>query len=127
MKLENLLPEYAQKLGMGKIVPEADGIVTLRFNDEHLVTLEPSLDGEGFYIYSVVGSMPEMEEELARELLGSNLFGKETGHASLGYEPTVGALLLFQFFHHETTDLTAFEKELEKFLGYLAHWKGRLS
>lgn len=123
MKLEDIIVELGDKKGFGKIEPNEAGVYYVVLNVKSVIAIERSLDGIGFYIYSSVGVLPaEREKELGLKALCGNLFGKETGHASLGLHADTRSLILFQYFEEEPLSFIDFENSFDLFLSYQAHW-----
>ncbi len=122
MDLESILREYGERMKLGKLGLDSSGICTLLVED-HLVSFEKSLHHEGFYVYSSIGHIPSgREQELGLMVLEGNLFGKETGRASIGYVGQSRTLVLFEYFDHETTDFTNFSQRFKSFLQHLFYW-----
>lgn len=127
MKLKDLLIEYGRKKGLGKIELEDSGICRVLVNDSSVVTFEMSLDGQGFYIYAIVTSIPpEKERELGIMALKGNLFGRETGQANLGFLPQSRSLVLSHYFEEYSTDYPLFERKFEEFMQYLTYWMNKI-
>lgn len=123
MELENLLKEYGKSKGLGRTLKlDSSGVCTLLVNDQYLVTFEKSLDKEGFYVYSSIGSIPAgKEQEYSLVVLEGNLFGKETGLANIGYMSQNRTLVLFEYFD-KNIDYHQFNKKVNSFLQYLFYW-----
>ena len=123
MKLEDIVLELGVRKDFGKIEPNDAGIYYVVANEKSVVAIEKSLDEKGFYIYSSVGVLPEgLEEELGLKALAGNLFGKETGHATLGFHSDTRSLILFQYFAEEPLTIMEFENSFDLFVNYLAYW-----
>ncbi len=123
MKTEDLLIEYGKLKGLGTLDFNKQGVCHLTFNDTLLVSIEKSFDGEGLFIYSIVGELPlDKEKEIATTILEANLFGKETGPCVLGYDSRIRSIILFRYVSEEKLDLNSFQDELTQFFYYLAHW-----
>ena len=127
MRLEDLLQDLKHQMGITSLELDAQGICRLVINNAVLVSLEQSLDSPGFYLYSVVGTVPPAKEKtISVQALSGNLFGKETGKANLGYLPDTNTLVLFEYIPEEGTTLVSFKKILEEFLAYLTVWHEKL-
>ncbi|NGX42194.1 MAG: hypothetical protein K940chlam7_00471 [Chlamydiae bacterium] len=126
MTLEEILNQYSKKFQLGKLELNKEGICHLVLNDSLFVALEKSLDGKGFYLYTTIGrASTAFEKALGLEALSGNLFGKETGHASLGYEPNTQTLVLFEYFSEEIT-FEEFDLQLKRFAETDSYWMERL-
>lgn len=123
MDLESILVDYGKSMNLGKLQLDSSGICTLLINDHYLVTFEKSLDKDGFYIYSSIGTIPiGKESELGLMVLKGNLFGKETGQANIGYDEQSRTLVLFEYFDNNTIDYPQFSHRFNHFLQYLFYW-----
>jgi hypothetical protein len=128
MQLSSLLKELGAKKGLGKLTLDENGICRLIVNKDCLIAFEKSLIKDQFYLYSSVGVLSsEREKEVSLLALKGNLFGSETGQASLGYHPKTRSLILFESFLEKELAYAEFEKKFEKFLQYLAYWINKLN
>ncbi len=126
MDLENILIEYGKSMRLGQLQLDSNGMCTILINDDYLVTFEKLLSQEGFYIYSSIGTIPiGKEEELSLMALKGNLFGKETGQASIGYVEQSRTLVLFEFFD-QFIDYNLFNQKFNTFLKHLFYWHLKL-
>lgn len=123
MDLESILMEYGKSNNLGKLQLDSSGVCTLLINENCLVSFEKSLDKEGFYVYSSIGTIPPgKEQELSLIVLKGNLFGKETGRASIGCADQSRTLVLFEYFDENSLDYPQFSKRLNDFLQHLFYW-----
>lgn len=128
MRLEDLLIELEQAMGLPNLELNQEGICHLFLNKTALVSLERSPNKPGFYLYSTVGVVPKhLEASFCLEALSGNLFGRQTGGASLGYLPPSSTLILFEYMPEAGLSLATFRQRLEEFLAYLKMWHGKLS
>lgn len=127
MQLEDLLIEYGKFHGLGKLHLNSSGVCHLKINHSLVVSFEKSLDGKGFHLYAIVGNLADDKaKEIALSALMGNLFGKETGRATLGYEPQTHSLILSEYFAESTTDLATFKENLVDFVRHLTYWTAKL-
>lgn len=126
MKLDELVESYSRDQGLVK--PDAtNGIYRFTINNSVVIALEGSTDQKGFFLYSVIGSLPPgRESEIALKALNGNLFGKETGKGSIGYDPVTNSLVLYEYFSEYHTDLDSFKLSFRSFVQYLVYWIGKL-
>lgn len=123
MDLESILLEYGKSKHLGKLQLNSSGSCTLLINENYLVTFEKSLDKEGFFVYSSIGTIPPgKEQELSLLVLKGNLFGKETGQASIGYVDQSRTLVLFEYFDINAIDYAQFSHRFNNFLQHLFYW-----
>lgn len=126
MALEDILHQYAKKYRLGKLELDDEGICHLIVNDSIFLALEKSLDGQGFYHYTTIGkTSSSFEKEVGLEALSGNLFGKETGRACLGYEPSTQTLVLFEFFSG-TVSFEEYDLQLKKFVETARYWMNKV-
>ena len=127
MQLSELLKELGTKKGLGNLVLDESGLSRLIINQDQLVTFEKSINKGSFYLYAAVCELkPEREKELSLLALQGNLFGKETGEASLGYLPKTRSLVLFETFDESHLNFQEFEKKFEEFVRHLAYWINKM-
>jgi len=127
MKLSELLSELGKKKGLSPLSLDASGLCRLMVNQNQVVTFEKSINEGHFYIYAPVGEIqPGMEKEVGLLALQGNLFGKETGYASLGYLPKTRSLVLFETFEESRMSYIEFERKFEEFAQHLAYWINKL-
>ncbi len=123
MDLESLLIELGKSNHLGKLQLDSSGICTLLINDNYLITFEKSLENEGFFLYSNIGMIsPEKEREISLMALKGNLFGKETGQASIGYVEESSTLVLFEYFDINNIDYPQFSQRFDAFLKHMFYW-----
>lgn len=127
MDLEDILLEYGKSKQLGLLKLDSTGLCNILINDNQIVTFEKSLDREGFYVYSPIGTIPVGEEkELALMVLQGNLFGKETGQANIGYVEQTRTLVLFEYFDNYGLDFSHFNHRFNKYIQYLFYWLVKL-
>ncbi|QLH36712.1 MAG: type III secretion system chaperone [Parachlamydiaceae bacterium] len=126
MDLEDILIEYGKSMNLGKLQLDSSGVCTILIND-NLISFEKTLDKEGFYLYASIGSLPpDRELSISLMALEANLFGKETGHANIGYEEQSRTLVLFEYFHESSLDYGLFMQRFNEFAQYLFYWITKL-
>jgi len=122
--LRDLLSEYGKKSGLGPLEMDARGVATLEFNDRYLVAFEEALGSKGMFLYAVLCSIPIGDEEIfSIQALEANLFGKETGRSSIGYDSKTRSLILFDYLDYEGLDFNHFLERLQSFCAYLEYWQ----
>lgn len=123
MKLEDILEEYSRRHGVEPLKLNEAGVCSVKVDDTMTVTVERSLDDRGFYLYASVAKVPEERgNQIALEALKGNLFGVETGHASLGYAESEHLLIIYEYFDEDSISYIHYNEEFEQFLGYLSYW-----
>lgn len=123
--LKKLINEWLIDNSSHKIhFDESNEIIELEYDQRFYISLESSLNGEDFYIYSVIGNVPlETQSEVALEALKANLFGRETGKSTLAFEEKTNSLILFKrapFYGLESQQFTSI---FDEFLAYRLFWE----
>lgn len=127
MQLEEILKEYSRVKNAGKLELNISGVCRLHINNSLVVSLEKSLDGQGFYIYATIGSIPaDKEKQIGMLALGGNLFGRETGRANIGFSDETRSLILFEYFEEAAITFASFFERFEKFVHYVSYWMVKL-
>jgi hypothetical protein len=124
MNLKGLLQKYGERRKL--TLTFQDGIARIVMGDNALLNFEPAIDGQGFFLYANLGSVADGDQTVFYEALSANVFGKETGKASLGYVKENHLLLLFQYFEETTTEPGYFEEQLDFFYRYYHYWVKKL-
>jgi len=122
MDLKSLITQYL-RLKSGYPLQKDESIIKLQINDT-VVAFEEALEGNAFFMFAVIDTVPhERELEIMREALSGNLFHKETGDASIGYDKETRTLVLFQKIPLEHMDEHKLESALTIFLAHLSYLK----
>lgn len=129
MELEDLLSEQAKKSGELNIEEDEHGVKRFWINQQHLVHFRPSPDLQYLYLYAKVAPLPEpaMKVKVYEAILGANLFHQETGENSLlAIHAESNSIILMRAFKARSS-IESYVEGLESFLGYLVHWKDKLT
>ncbi len=127
MHIDDILSELGKAMGLGDIGLDENRVLRLVFDDRHVVDMEATEDYKTLHIYSVLSSVPEDGKlELYEALLYANLFGQETGGATLCVDPSAKEVLLCTRCEMEKTDYQDFVNLLENFLNHVEHWKDKI-
>lgn len=128
MKLNELLEQWSHKPDVPRLSLNPDGICVVKIKDSYYLSFEESPDGKGFYLYSVICKLnPEENNQWVLEVLSGNLFGKETGKNSLGYDVNTQALVLFKYLSNESTNYQVFRDHIEEFSAYQNYWEKKMN
>ncbi|MCB1111704.1 MAG: type III secretion system chaperone [Chlamydiales bacterium] len=127
MNIKNILLEYGKESGLGKLTLNEQGKCTLFINNTFLICFEPAESREGFFAYSVIEGVDTEDKDQLTALLQGNLFGSETGLASIGYDPVTRSIVFFEYFDDEQTDYSEFKRRMSEFVSYLHYWKAKLT
>ena len=84
MTMNNLLSELGDYLGNQTLEFDSNGVCELEIEDESSVYLKKGKNEQSFYLYSLLGPIPEQDRlGFYEALLDKNLFGNETEEWSL--------------------------------------------
>jgi hypothetical protein len=128
MTLEIFLKEYSEEKEFSKPLTLDDlDVCHLLVNDTTRVTFELDQEQKYFYLYTIIGIIPEDKTELVlKDAMQANLFGKETGFATLGFDPETRAMVLFERFSDQESTYETFKEHLGMFITLVERWIKRL-
>ena len=124
MRFLEVLNELAVNIGIGQLVPDETGSVTLLFDTKHAVTFMPDEDGEAIFFQSEVGDASQLGSNGCRVLLEASF--SQTDGAAFAIHPTFQKVMIWKRFG-EFSSLSEFEKAINDFLGQVVTWKQRLA
>lgn len=123
MKLEDILKEYSRDKNIPLLSLDNEGICRILLNEITLINFEKSENHQSFYIYTTIGFVPQANESrISMQAIRGNLFGKETGRASIGYDPKSHLLVLFMYIEENNINYSNFLHLLEEFASYAIYW-----
>jgi hypothetical protein len=128
MALAELIRQLGQDIGLPDLDVDSERrAVRLIFADDLEVEFEEPGAEHLFYVYAVVGPvLLNTSGTFFLEVMNANLFGRDTGGASFGYDASRQELVLFMRFHSHEISYTTFRKEIENFLAALKKWRADL-
>lgn len=127
MYAKDLLLELGDKLGLGKLETDENGVCSLVFDSIHAVDFKIAEDDGEIQIFSPVAAIPEKNrEDLLMQLNEANLFGQGTGGALFSILKEIDLLFMYRKFNLSVIDYQHFEKGVESFLNYLEAWKKKI-
>ena len=124
MKLITLLNKLAASIGIGSVIPDETGSVTLLFDNEHEVTFMPDEGDSTVFFQCEVGEASQLGSDGCRALLEASF--SQTDGAAFAIHPALQKVVLWKRFD-EFVSLAAFEKAINEFLGQVVAWKQRLA
>lgn len=128
MTVNDLLAEFGRKAGLGVLALDDKGLCRLSFDDTLIVDLEEDEGAGVLHIYATVGAIPAAGKEMVyATLLSANLFGTETGGATLAIDRLRGEIVLCRSVQPDHLDPTAFEGILESFVNTLEQQRENLN
>lgn len=106
---------------------EVSNTITVEYEQKFFVSIEESVNGQKIYLFSIIGQIPEeAKSEIALAALKGNLFGRETGHSSLGFDEATGSLILFRDLYYGGLTNDSFSDALNEFLAYRIYWEDKI-
>jgi hypothetical protein len=133
MELPALLDEFGRTAGLGRVALNDEGVCRLVLDEDLTVDVEVAPEASraagSFFLHAVAGRLPAGDGDpgLLKELLAANLFGRDTGGATLALDPDLGEVVLLRELGAEATDYGTFAAALERFVNALDRWRGRLA
>jgi Tir chaperone protein (CesT) family len=115
-------PELLRRFGQSNDIPNLTldqyGVCRLVFDKDVTVDIEPINGVDQVCLYTKISLVPEEDREaFLLDVLACNLYGRDTGSASLGFESAQGAILLTQrLIDSQCTELDIFQRELLTFV-----------
>ena len=129
MKLEDLLKQLGEDMGMGEIKLDAKKGCSLVMDGRLRVFIESAPDEKSFFVYAVMGPIPADNEArlaLYDVLMEAHLFGLLSGGATFGSSPRFGGVVLSRSFDPNHVTYEMFYHSLEKFINAYEMWTNRL-
>lgn len=129
MKIESILTELGNQMGLPNLKLDANKVCRLIFDKKFTVDIEASEDLKIVHLYSALCTIPPSDKEtLYESLLEANLFGRGTGGAAFGVdtEPGREEILLSRTVVMEKTDYQDFVNILESFVNHVEAWTDKI-
>ena len=123
MEFIETLNELAAKIGIGKIVPDDTGSVTLLFDGKTEVSFTPDADESVVYFQSEIADASSLGDGDCRSLMEASL--SDTDGAAFSINPQIEKLILWKRFG-EFPSCAALETAINDFLGQIARWQERI-
>jgi len=118
MELPALLDEFGRTAGLGRVALNDEGVCRLVLDEDLTVDVEVAPEASraagSFFLHAVAGRLPAGDGDpgLLKELLAANLFGRDTGGATLALDPDLGEVVLLRELGAEATDYGTFAAAL---------------
>lgn len=128
MKFDDALSALGRQMNVPALAFNDDGVCRMVFDGALVVDCERVAGSdEAAWLYAVVASLPAEREAVLMRLLEANLFGAETGEASLALDSVAGEILLQQKVDTAAMNDAVFAATLERFVHVLEYWRGELA
>lgn len=122
--LQGVLDELGDKLGLGPLALDANGVCALAVDGRLVVHLAVDEGEDRAVVYAPLGSLPTVEREA---VLTAMLQANATGWAVLALEPDSGQPVLIHRFALRDVDRSALELLLERFIATAGDWQTALA
>jgi Tir chaperone family protein CesT len=127
MSVDDLLREFGSRTGLGTLARNRDGICRLIFDGGLVIDIEAPDHDPDLYITAAVGPLEtDAGSALLRDLLATNLMGKESAGAALALDQTRDEIVLCRQLPVEALTYRAFERAIESFLNHLERCRAYL-
>ena len=123
MDLRNLINQYLRLRGSYPLAGN-DSVIKLKINEETVIAFEESIENGYFFLFAVIDSLAQGREiDVLAEALSSNLFNRETGNASIGFDKDTKSFVLFQKISLNPMDEYQLQEIVSLFLVHLSYLK----
>ncbi len=123
------LNEVRTATGLGMLVPDDDGLLSVRVDDKFNLNLQFLAPSGMILCFVEVTALPKDAPGAAyRELLAAGLFGQGTAGGYFSLEPSTNIVIYNYFFNGEEAarDADGFVSTLEMILQLCEDWAGRI-
>lgn len=127
MKIESVLTELGNQMGLPNLKLDGNKVCRLIFDKKFTVDIEASEDLKIVHIYSALCIIPARDKEtLYESLLEANLFGRGTGGSAFGIDLEMGEILLSRTIEMDKVDYQDFVNVLEAFVNHVEAWTDKI-
>ena len=126
---DQFLGVIRKQTGLEMLVPDADGLVSVRVQDEYTVSLQFLEEtGKILCFVEMTTLPPNAGKAVYRKLLTGGLFGKETAGGYFALDAASETVVYHYFFDFNATaaDPEGFVETLEKILSLMDLWNERI-
>lgn len=126
MTTDEMIQALRRETGLPSLHIDPNNLCRLIFQDETIVNVEAPSGSEVVFLHSPVAKLPpDGREAWFAELLSANLFGRDTGDASLGLDAPMEEILLFQKINLSKIEAQEFIDIFDNFFKVVQYWKNR--
>ena len=129
MELERLLQYLAQSLGHDSFRLNENGVLSLRFEGDIVIHLEPDPAETDCHLYSTLCRVPDdprAKATLLEALLTANCFGRGTAGSAFAIDEQASEIILCRRFITEYADPADLMRWLQDMVSTMAVWRQRL-
>ena len=128
MSAEQRLEHLARTMGVEGLAFNADGCARLTFDGRIALNLESDPVAGRLHLYVELGALPARgRETVYRALLEGNLFGAQTGEATLAVDAAADAVVLCRTLWAEEVSAAAFTEIVQAMVGCANVWQQALA
>ena len=127
---KNFLATIRKQTGLEMLVPDDDGLLTFRVDDEYNINLQFIETTGKILCFVEVATLPaDAGVAIYRDLLGGSLFGKDTAGGYFALEEESNTIVYNYMFDFDTAaaDPENFVETLENILQLVDIWAGRIT
>ncbi|MBO7092949.1 MAG: type III secretion system chaperone [Victivallales bacterium] len=127
---KNFLATIRKQTGLDMLVPDDDGLLSFRVDDEYTVNLQFIEASANILCFVEVATLPaDAGVAIYRDLLGGSLFGKDTAGGYFALEEESNTIVYNYMFDFDTAaaDPENFVETLENILQLVDIWAGRIT
>lgn len=129
MDISSLIALFGEQAGTPLSLNQG-GTLALAFDNDLTINLEHDASQDVLHLYAIVGQEPAdlvARPAFYRQLLVANVFGHDTGGASLGVDDLSGEVLLTVRLPLGGTDVTVLRDAVRSMVAVAAGWRERLA
>ena len=127
---KNLLATIRKQTGLDMLVPDDDGLLTFRVDDQYNISLQFLENSAKILCFVEVATLPsDAGVAVYRDLLGGSLFGKDTAGGYFAMEQESNAVIYNYMFYFEkvAAEPESFVETLENILQLVDIWTDRIN
>ena len=127
---KNFLATIRKQTGLEMLVPDDDGLLTFRVDDQFTINLQFIENSAKILCFVEVATLPsDTGVAVYRDLLGGSLFGKDTAGGYFALEEESNTLIYNYMFDFNTAaaDPESFVETLENILQLVEIWADRIN
>ena len=127
---KNFLATIRKQTGLDMLVPDDDGLLTFRVDDEYNINLQFIEASSKILCFVEVATLPaDAGVAVYRDLLGGSLFGKDTAGGYFAMETESNTVIYNYMFDFDkaAADPENFVETLENILQLVDIWAGRIT
>ena len=127
---KNFLATIRKQTGLEMLVPDDDGLLTFRVDDQFTINLQFIENSAKILCFVEVATLPsDAGVAVYRDLLAGSLFGKDTAGGYFALEEESNTLIYNYMFDFNTAaaDPESFVETLENILQLVEIWAGRIN